>query len=520
MSLPVTFNELPRNSKLMFTLYDDSESSKALASASLSLFTEKNTLRQGLQRMELTFTSYAREIVLRALNPSLMTSAPPPSTPSPSAPPTTTTSPTTTTTDLYDEMFLLDKRLEAYRRGWGLGHRSGTTHPDSSVVVPGVSHSAILRENRWLNKLMLDRVRAIERANLAAEDVAEESLNPNSFLVIQLPHFKSPIVYAERPYVMDSDSVSKRLNETWVEETEPFTGRSYFSNTKTHACQWAAPKGVVVRSSVLEDLEDEEEKEEDDAMMVARWRRRLGTYDNNVNTHSLTSLNQNTQNRYRFDREMDRENVIKIKYNKIGRRVYDPTLKPNKVEWESIKSIIRSPKRRHELKEDERVLLWRYRHTLVSQPKALVKFLYCVDHRYAHDVDHALALLKQWEKIDVADALLLLSNEFSESNRLVRHVRRFAVDTLSKTASDKNIVSYLLQLCQALRYEPELIKAEKKEDEDITKQQKEGQDDVESKDDDAMASPLARFLISRAVKVRYGNYLHWYLVAEFSAHKR
>ena len=240
MSLPVTFNELPRNSKLMFTLYDDSESSKALASASLSLFTEKNTLRQGLQRMELTFTSYAREIVLRALNPSLMTSAPPPSTPSPSAPPTTTVP--TTTTDLYDEMFLLDKRLEAYRRGWGLGHRSGTTHPDSSVVVPGVSHSAILRENRWLNKLMLDRVRAIERANLAAEDVAEESLNPNSFLVIQLPHFKSPIVYAERPYVMDSDSVSKRLNETWVEETEPFTGRSYFSNTKHMLVNGQLPK--------------------------------------------------------------------------------------------------------------------------------------------------------------------------------------------------------------------------------------------------------------------------------------
>ncbi len=81
---------------------------------------------------------------------------------------------------------------------------------------------------------------------------------------------------------MESDSVSKRLNETWVEETEPFTGRSYFSNTNTHACQWAAPKGVVVRSSVLEDPEDEEEKEEDDAMMVARWRRRLGTYDNTM----------------------------------------------------------------------------------------------------------------------------------------------------------------------------------------------------------------------------------------------
>ena len=410
MSLPVKFNELPRNAQLKFMLYDDSEASNALASASLFLFSENNTLRQGLQRMELKLTSYARQIVLRALNPSLLTSAPPPPSSLPPADPpspTTTTTTTSNTTDLYDEMFLLDKRLEAYRRGWGLGHRSGTTHPDSSVVVPGVSHSAIVRENRWLNKLMLDRVRAIERANLAAEDVAEETLNPNSFLVIQLPHFKSPIVYAERPYVMESDSISKRLNETWVEETEPFTGRSYFSNTKTHACQWAAPKGVVVRAcSVLEDQQDqqkqEQETDDDDAMMVARWRRRLGVV---------------------FDPETDRDEPIKIKYNKIGRSVYDPTLKPNKVEWENIKSIVRSPRRRHELKEDERVLLWRYRHTLVSEPKALVKFLYCVDHRYAHDVDHALALLKQWEEIDVADALLLLSNEFSESNRLVRRVR-------------------------------------------------------------------------------------------------
>ena len=55
-------------------------------------------------------------------------------------PPSTTTTTTTTNSslvepDLYDEMFRLDKRLEMYRRGWGLGHMSGSAHPDTSVVV-------------------------------------------------------------------------------------------------------------------------------------------------------------------------------------------------------------------------------------------------------------------------------------------------------------------------------------------------------------------------------------------------
>jgi len=198
-------------------------------------------------------------------------------------------------------------------------------------------------------------------------------------------------------------------------------------------------------------------------------------------------------------------------------------------------------------------LLWQFRHTLVSEPKALVKFLYCIDWRYAHDVEHATALLKRWEQIDVDDALLLLSNDFTARNALIRHVRRFAVETLSKTARDEDIVSYLLQLVQALRYEPELSTSLKDNASSSTSKNstsKNSEDDgasdttsmtEEKKDEDdnsheAMKSPLARFLITRAVKSPVcsccfiidtdththtqqvlANYLHWYLVAEFSA---
>lgn len=162
-------------------------------------------------------------------------------------------------------------------------------------------------------------------------------------------------------------------------------------------------------------------------------------------------------------------------------------------------------------------MLWQFRHTLVSEPKALVKFLYCIDWRYAHDVEHATALLKRWEQIDVDDALLLLSNDFTARNALIRHVRRFAVETLSKTARDEDIVSYLLQLVQALRYEPELSTSLKDNASSSTSKNstsKNSEDDgasdttsmtEEKKDEDdnsheAMKSPLARFLITRAVK--------------------
>jgi hypothetical protein len=62
-------------------------------------------------------------------------------------------------------------------------------------------------------------------------------------------------------------------------------------------------------------------------------------------------------------------------------------------------------------------------------------------------------LLSQWKErapIDVSDALKLLGREKAFQHPIVR---RYAVETL-ESASDDDLLTYLLQLGQALRYEP------------------------------------------------------------------
>lgn len=71
-------------------------------------------------------------------------------------------------------------------------------------------------------------------------------------------------------------------------------------------------------------------------------------------------------------------------------------------------------------------------------------------------------LLKKWEKIDLADALHLLSKEFSVNltynkrkniaQSTLRIIRNYAVEILS-TLSNEELSSILLQLVQTLRYD-------------------------------------------------------------------
>jgi phosphatidylinositol 3-kinase len=56
--------------------------------------------------------------------------------------------------------------------------------------------------------------------------------------------------------------------------------------------------------------------------------------------------------------------------------------------------------------------------------------------------------MDQWREVDTADALELLSEEFGHDD-----VRAFAVHQL-EGAEDSELQCYLLQLVQALRYEP------------------------------------------------------------------
>jgi phosphatidylinositol 3-kinase len=127
-------------------------------------------------------------------------------------------------------------------------------------------------------------------------------------------------------------------------------------------------------------------------------------------------------------------------------------------------------------------------------------------------------LLARWKHIDPEDALLLLSPDFT-----VPAVREHAVDALRR-ASDDELLIYLLQLVQALRYEPSLVAraaAQATASSGLgagrsaaapiaaaTSSQPSGSRQYR-------LSPLADFLIDRAcVSLDLANFLQWYLTVE------
>jgi phosphatidylinositol 3-kinase len=77
----------------------------------------------------------------------------------------------------------------------------------------------------------------------------------------------------------------------------------------------------------------------------------------------------------------------------------------------------------------------------------LTKFLKCINWQTATEVRQALNLLDLWTPMDVEDALELLSPNFQHPA-----VRRYAITRL-KQAQDDDLLLYLLQLVQALKYE-------------------------------------------------------------------
>lgn len=64
------------------------------------------------------------------------------------------------------------------------------------------------------------------------------------------------------------------------------------------------------------------------------------------------------------------------------------------------------------LSAEDKALLWRFRFALTPLPRALTKFLKCVDWSDASEARQAAELMASWAPIGVADALELLSPDF------------------------------------------------------------------------------------------------------------
>lgn len=186
-----------------------------------------------------------------------------------------------------------------------------------------------------------------------------------------------------------------------------------------------------------------------------------------------------------------KDNPAESKHRRLVRShrtgVLDRDLKPNAKVRDELNSIMAySPT--HILSPEEKDLVWKFRHHLTRDKRALTKFVKSVNWQDSSEPKQAVQILAKWTDIDVDDALELLGPTFDNPA-----VRAYAVDRLRKSDDDE-LLLYLLQLVQALKFE---------------------HISPDSTQDATQDSSLARFLISRATNnFMLGNYFHWYLMVE------
>lgn len=188
-----------------------------------------------------------------------------------------------------------------------------------------------------------------------------------------------------------------------------------------------------------------------------------------------------------------KDNPAESKHRRLVRSqhrhgILDKDLRPNaKVRDELNQIMSYSPT--HTLLPEEKDLVWKFRYHLTKDKRALTKFVKSVNWQDQSESKQAIQVLGKWTEIDVDDALELLGPTFDNSA-----VRAYAVERLRKS-DDEELLLYLLQLVQALKFEH--ISTDS------------GQPTVQT-------SSLANFLISRAIEnFTLGNYFFWYLGVEY-----
>ncbi|KAI9291368.1 phosphatidylinositol 3-kinase [Neoconidiobolus thromboides FSU 785] len=150
------------------------------------------------------------------------------------------------------------------------------------------------------------------------------------------------------------------------------------------------------------------------------------------------------------DMEMYNDNPVEEKHRRLVRShrsvLVDKELKPNSRNRDQLNKIIKYPPTQL-LTSEEKDLLWKFRFYLKRDKKALTKFLKCVMWSDTVESSQAVTILEEWSDIEIEDALELLGPNFVDPR-----VRGYAVKLLEKAADDE-LLLYLLQLVQALKFE-------------------------------------------------------------------
>ncbi|CAG0888172.1 unnamed protein product [Cyprideis torosa] len=152
-----------------------------------------------------------------------------------------------------------------------------------------------------------------------------------------------------------------------------------------------------------------------------------------------------------LDPDVASENLVEKTHQKIARSLRsglrDHDLKPDALIRKTLSDIVSYPLTR-QLSSEEQDLIWLYRFYLTADKKALSKFLQCVPWQIPEACEQAFELLYKWSPVDPEDALEFLGPKY-EGRKVVR---TYAIARLTE-ANDEELLLYLLQLVQALKYE-------------------------------------------------------------------
>ncbi|XP_014210139.1 phosphatidylinositol 3-kinase catalytic subunit type 3 [Copidosoma floridanum] len=236
------------------------------------------------------------------------------------------------------------------------------------------------------------------------------------------------------------------------------------------------------------------------------------------------------------DYEILQENLVEAKHHKLARSLRSEgstkELKPTSNVRDALNIILSYPPTTA-LSTEEQDLIWKFRFYLSTQKKALTKFVKCVNWKVLGEERQALEMLSIWAPPDPEDALELLGPAFTHVA-----VRKYAIQRLNH-ALDDDLMLYMLQLVQALKYEDfdyiKKVSEYRMRPEEQTSSNKSERTDKEEKDRTFSSSAilvrdfqcndpedkqnfqtdLASFLITRACRnSTLANYLYWYLCVE------
>ncbi|XP_012268882.2 phosphatidylinositol 3-kinase catalytic subunit type 3 [Athalia rosae] len=234
------------------------------------------------------------------------------------------------------------------------------------------------------------------------------------------------------------------------------------------------------------------------------------------------------------DFEILQENLVEAKHHKLARSLRSGgntrELKPTSSVRDALNTILAYPPTTA-LSTEEQDLIWKFRFYLSNQKKALTKFVKCVNWKVAGEERQALEMLALWAPPDPEDALELLGPAFTHPA-----VRRYAIGRLNQ-APDDDLMLYLLQLVQALKYESfEGIKAANQILHSAQNQESREKGEKDKNNEYSISTPvttssesemgeslnrqeppmdLSSFLINRACQnSMLANYFYWYLLIE------